>query len=263
MTAVDATQAVGKPLDLGVVMDGSPNKAARSGLSSKTENSAFSFGDFIDVINPLQHIPGIAELYRSVTNDEISDNARKAGNALYGFALGGPVGLGAMLAYNEVGDRLNGGSVTPVSQPVEVAEAAPATEPAPATDVPVPLRKPVIAPAATGADQAATSAVLGEAVASTGRRDTPPSALVDLVDGADAALGPASGATTSSEKSATGDASSVSYVDMPESVTQSGPVLPDQQGLDRLASHKSNHLPLDVLKALQERHAERSASERT
>lgn len=107
MTAVDATQAVGKPMDLNAVMDGSPVKATRPGVSPKAEKSAFSFGDFIDVINPLQHIPGIAELYRSVTNDEISDNARKAGNALYGFALGGPVGLGAMLAYNEVGDRLN------------------------------------------------------------------------------------------------------------------------------------------------------------
>jgi hypothetical protein len=263
MTALDATQAVGKPLDLGAVMDGSSNKAARSGLSSKTENSAFSFGDFIDVINPLQHIPGIGELYRSVTNDEISDNARKAGNALYGFALGGPVGLGAMLAYNEVGDRLNSGPETPISQPVEVAEAAPASDPAPATDIPVPLRKPVVAPTAADADQAAAPAVLGEAVASTSRRDTPPSALVDLIDGAGALQGPGSGSTTSSEKSVTDNASSVSYVELPESATQSGPVLPDQQGLDRLASHKSNHLPLDVLKALQERHAERSASERT
>ena len=29
MTAVDATQAVGKPMDLNAVMDGSPVKAAR------------------------------------------------------------------------------------------------------------------------------------------------------------------------------------------------------------------------------------------
>ncbi len=68
---------------------------------------------------------------------------------------------------------------------------------------------------------------------------------------------------TSPDKSSSGNASSVSYLDMPDSATPSGPVMPDQQGLDRLASHKSNHLPLDVLKALQERHAERSVSERT
>ncbi|NKX66678.1 hypothetical protein HEP89_21365 [Labrenzia sp. 5N] len=263
MTAVDATQAVGKPMDLNAVMDGSPVKAARPGVSPKAENSAFSFGDFIDVINPLQHIPGIAELYRSVTNDEISDNARKAGNALYGFALGGPVGLGAMLAYNEVGDRLNSSQENVTAQPVEVAEVAPAGEPAPTSDVPVPVRKPGVEPTATEADKAAGTAVLGETVASAGRKGAPPTALVDLINSTGAAPGPVGETMTSPDKSSSGNASSVSYLDMQDSATPSGPVMPDQQGLDRLASHKSNHLPLDVLKALQERHAERSVSERT
>ncbi|GAB2182764.1 hypothetical protein [Roseibium sp. LAB1] len=263
MTAVDATQAVGKPLDLNTVMDGPGVRTARAGSHTQAEKSSFSFGDFIDVVNPLQHIPGIAELYRSVTNDEISDNARKAGNALYGFALGGPVGLGAMLAYNEVGDRMKAGSEPQTPQPVAVAEAAPAKESNPVSDIPVPARKPGIAPATTEKDQTALSPMLGETVASAGLRNASPQALVDLLHTGEAATGQKTDATKPLGKPGTADASSVSYLEMPEGDAAIGPVMPDEQGLDRLASHKSNHLPLDVLKALQERHAERSASERT
>ena len=49
----------------------------------------FDLGDLLDVINPLQHIPVISSIYRSLTGDEISPGARLAGGTLYG----GPVGL--------------------------------------------------------------------------------------------------------------------------------------------------------------------------
>jgi hypothetical protein len=52
-----------------------------------------SFGDFIDVINPLQHIPIISSIYRKVSGDEIADAPKFVGAALYG----GPVGLIAAL----------------------------------------------------------------------------------------------------------------------------------------------------------------------
>lgn len=45
--------------------------------------------DLIDVINPLQHIPVLSSIYRSLTGDEIAPAARLAGGALFG----GPVGL--------------------------------------------------------------------------------------------------------------------------------------------------------------------------
>lgn len=47
-----------------------------------------SFGDVLDVLNPLQHIPVVSTLYREVTGDEISGMARVAGGALYGGPLG-------------------------------------------------------------------------------------------------------------------------------------------------------------------------------
>lgn len=53
---------------------------------SETE---LSFGDAIDTLNPLQHIPGISTLYRELTGDEISGHARVMGGTLYG----GPIGL--------------------------------------------------------------------------------------------------------------------------------------------------------------------------
>ncbi|MBY0432231.1 MAG: hypothetical protein K2Q10_13615, partial [Rhodospirillales bacterium] len=53
-----------------------------------------SFSDFIDVINPLQHIPIISTIYRSLTGDEIGSAARIAGGTLYG----GPLGLAFAVA---------------------------------------------------------------------------------------------------------------------------------------------------------------------
>lgn len=48
-----------------------------------------SFSDLLDTINPLQHIPVVAQIYRHLTGDTISPAARVAGGALYG----GPIGL--------------------------------------------------------------------------------------------------------------------------------------------------------------------------
>lgn len=48
----------------------------------------FSFGDFLDMINPLQHIPVISSVYRSITGESINPVSRVAGDVLYGGALG-------------------------------------------------------------------------------------------------------------------------------------------------------------------------------
>ncbi|MEQ8357486.1 MAG: hypothetical protein RH942_18265 [Kiloniellaceae bacterium] len=52
-------------------------------------NGEFSFDDFIDIINPLQHIPVVSTLYRQITGDEISPHARIFGGTLFG----GPAGF--------------------------------------------------------------------------------------------------------------------------------------------------------------------------
>ncbi len=49
----------------------------------------FSFYDFLDIINPLHHIPVISTIYRDLTGDEIGLAARIIGGGLFG----GPFGL--------------------------------------------------------------------------------------------------------------------------------------------------------------------------
>jgi len=48
-----------------------------------------SFWDFLDVINPLQHIPIVSTIYRNITGDTIQPAARVMGGMLYGGPLGG------------------------------------------------------------------------------------------------------------------------------------------------------------------------------
>ena len=83
-------------------MDRATPSADMDGTATAQDGSDFfgedglTFGDFIDIINPLQHIPGVSTLYRSLTGDEISPGARMAGGTLYG----GPVGFASALANN-------------------------------------------------------------------------------------------------------------------------------------------------------------------
>lgn len=67
--------------------------------------SELSFADFLDVINPLQHIPLVGDVYRYLTGDQISGPARVAGGALFG----GPIGFVAGLA-NSIVSEASGGN---------------------------------------------------------------------------------------------------------------------------------------------------------
>ena len=48
-----------------------------------------SFWDFLDVINPLQHIPIVSTIYREITGDTIQPSMRIMGDMLYGGVIGG------------------------------------------------------------------------------------------------------------------------------------------------------------------------------
>jgi hypothetical protein len=52
-------------------------------------DDGFTFSDFLDIINPLQHIPIVNTVYRAVTGDKIDPGSRLAGGGLFG----GPIGL--------------------------------------------------------------------------------------------------------------------------------------------------------------------------
>ncbi len=60
----------------------------------------FTFGDVLDMVNPLQHIPVLNGLYRRLSGDEISMGSRMAGGAIFG----GPVGFAAAMVNSMVED---------------------------------------------------------------------------------------------------------------------------------------------------------------
>lgn len=73
----------------------SQNNAA----SEKTETNTlfgedgFSFGDILDIVNPLQHIPIVNSIYRKITGDTIAPVMQVAGGALFGGPLGAAISL--------------------------------------------------------------------------------------------------------------------------------------------------------------------------
>ncbi len=64
----------------------------KGSAGSPVAEQSLTFEDFLDLINPLQHIPVVSTVYRAITGDTISPVARVAGGAI----LGGP--MGALLA---------------------------------------------------------------------------------------------------------------------------------------------------------------------
>ncbi|OJX68139.1 hypothetical protein [Magnetospirillum sp. 64-120] len=92
-----------------------------------------SFWDLLDVINPLQHIPIVNEIYQDLTGDKIGVAARLAGGGLFG----GPIGLVASaigcLVEEETGDTIGGHVVAlfkdDEAAPTQVAKAE--TQPQP------------------------------------------------------------------------------------------------------------------------------------
>jgi hypothetical protein len=54
-----------------------------------SDEHGLTFSDFLDVINPLQHLPIISTIYRAITGDKIGMAAKLAGDTLYG----GPIGF--------------------------------------------------------------------------------------------------------------------------------------------------------------------------
>jgi hypothetical protein len=74
------------------------------------ENSKMGFGDFVDIINPLQHLPVIATIYRNRTGDTLGFASRVIGGALWGriggFVSGAVNGVVDWLTGRDIGDHI-------------------------------------------------------------------------------------------------------------------------------------------------------------
>ena len=73
----------------------------RPDLAYDGEKEEFSFGDVIDIINPLQHLPVIGTLYRKFTGDTMNSFSSIIGGAIFG----GPIGAVTSTANAIVKDR--------------------------------------------------------------------------------------------------------------------------------------------------------------
>jgi hypothetical protein len=63
----------------------------------------FTFLDFLDIINPLQHIPLVSTIYRKITGDLIDPASKIAGSALYGGPIGAVTSLFDVMIENSTG----------------------------------------------------------------------------------------------------------------------------------------------------------------
>jgi hypothetical protein len=76
----------------------------------------FGFGDLIDIVNPLQHIPLVNQVYRKLTGDTIRPIGRIVGGALYGGFAGAALGLADTVVQYETGKDAAGNMVALVTK---------------------------------------------------------------------------------------------------------------------------------------------------
>ena len=108
--------------------------AAALNLADAGETKATNqptFHDLLDAINPLQHIPVVSWLYRQISGDQISAQARIAGDAIYGGIAGLVSGMFNALVEKDTGKDVAGNIVAFItgksSAPTATAAAAPAS----------------------------------------------------------------------------------------------------------------------------------------
>ena len=86
-----------------------PSAAAPSaGTFQPFGEDGFTFFDFLDIVNPLQHLPVISTLYREITGDHIDPGSRVVGGTLFGGALGAASAMVNSLVETESGKDIGG-----------------------------------------------------------------------------------------------------------------------------------------------------------
>lgn len=155
--------------------DAAPRRESKA-LAASGSGEGLEFGDLLDAVNPLQHLPVVSSIYREASGDGIGLPARLAG----GFLFGGPMGLlgSAALALFEgiTGDSPLGHLRTLVDD-LGKDDAAPATAVATATAAPAPLpwmKSP--SQVTDAAPAAASSRALAAALAKAGAETAQPPA---------------------------------------------------------------------------------------
>ena len=78
----------------------------------QTSSDNLDFGDFLDVINPLQHVPVVNMVYRSLTGDEIGATAQIVGGGIFGGPMGALSGVANAIIAHETGKDIAGNIIS-------------------------------------------------------------------------------------------------------------------------------------------------------
>jgi len=70
------------------------------------EGEDFTLDDFVDIINPLHHLPLVGFAYRALTGDTISPHSRVMGGILFGGVTGGIMAAANSIAEQETGSDM-------------------------------------------------------------------------------------------------------------------------------------------------------------
>ncbi|HEY0900557.1 MAG TPA: hypothetical protein VGD95_00405, partial [Micavibrio sp.] len=71
----------------------------------------FTFGDLVDIVNPLHHIPLVNVVYESITGDTIKPAGRIVGGAVFGGFVGAAAGIANVIVEEETGKDVSGNIV--------------------------------------------------------------------------------------------------------------------------------------------------------
>lgn len=103
-------------------------RAAADGGFKPFGDDGLTFFDLLDVVNPFQHIPVVATLYREWTGDQIDPVPRMAGGGLFGGVIGLVASLANVVVEDATGQDMGEHVLALVTDdgagPAEVAAAA-------------------------------------------------------------------------------------------------------------------------------------------
>jgi hypothetical protein len=129
------------------------------------KEKGMSFGDLLDIVNPLQHIPDISTIYREITGDEMGLGARMLGGALFGGGVGLMLGAVQAAAEETTGKDIGGNMVAFLKDAVGIGDDAkdPADNIATAPENAVPAQEAAAPSEADAARAAAIAPAAGPA----------------------------------------------------------------------------------------------------
>jgi hypothetical protein len=115
-------------------------------IAATPASAPFSFHELLSELNPLQYLPVIGTIYRTVTGDTIPESVRVVGSMVVSGLTGGPIGVALNVALlglekatgidpEKIGHRLLASLGLTPDEPAAPVEAVAASVPQPAASI--------------------------------------------------------------------------------------------------------------------------------